>query len=184
MEDHIVQVGAEVLRQKAKPVAKKDIGSRHISAVIKRMIHLLEQEEFGVANAAPQVGESLRIFVIAGRAFVPAPREGEEEREIPPAKVFINPKLTRLSRAKEEMSEGCLSVRNKYGSVIRHQKATVEALNEKGQPFIYHGSGLIGHIFQHECDHLDGILYIDKAVSLEEDEGFKKLGARRKKATV
>ncbi|HVV15396.1 MAG TPA: peptide deformylase [Candidatus Paceibacterota bacterium] len=181
MKDHIVQIGDPVLREVAKPVAKKDIGSRKLSGIIKRMTDLLNKEEFGVAIAAPQIGESLRIFVVSGRAFVPRAGEGEEERDVPPAKVFINPKLTRLSRSKKEMSEGCLSVRDKYGSVIRHEKATVEALDEKGRPFIYHGSGLIGHIFQHETDHLDGILYIDKAVHLEDDEGFKKLGARRKK---
>ena len=97
--------------------------------------------------------------------------------------MFINPKLVRLSKAMKEMTEGCLSVRNQYGSVMRHEKASVEAFDENGLPFTYHGSGLIGHIFQHEVDHLEGILYIDKAVSLEEDEGFKKLGAKRKKGT-
>jgi peptide deformylase len=68
------------------------------------------------------------------------------------------------------MSEGCLSVRGKYGTVMRYEKATIKAQDEDGKPFVYHGSGLIGHIFQHECDHLDGILYIEKAIQLEEDE--------------
>ncbi|HVU80016.1 MAG TPA: peptide deformylase [Candidatus Paceibacterota bacterium] len=181
MKDHIVQVGDPVLRAVAKPVLKKDIGSRKLNAVIAKMKKLLDQEEFGVAIAAPQVGESLRLFVVAGRVFMPAADEEDGTREVPPARVFINPKITRLSRGKKEMSEGCLSVRDKYGSVMRHEKATVEALDEKGRPFIYHGSGLIGHIFQHEVDHLDGVLYIDKTVTLEEDEGFKKLGERRRK---
>lgn len=84
--------------------------------------------------------------------------------------VFINPEITRLSKKKKEMSEGCLSVRGSYGTVMRHERATVKALDEHGKPFTYHASGLIAHIFQHEVDHLDGILYIDKAVKLEEDE--------------
>ena len=184
MEDHIVQTGAAVLRQKAKPVLKKDIGSRKLSAVIKRMSALLKKEEFGVAIAAPQIGESIRLFVIAGKAFKRPSEEGEKDtQKTPQNRVFINPKLVRLSKATKEMTEGCLSVRDKYGSVVRHEKATVEAIDENGIPFTYHGAGLIGHIFQHEADHLEGILYTDKAVHLEDDEGFKKLGAKRKKST-
>ena len=76
------------------------------------------------------------------------------------------------------MEEGCLSVRHKYGTVVRHEKATVKALDENGKPLTYHGTGLVAHIFQHECDHLDGVLYIDKAVELEEDEDLK--SARQK----
>jgi peptide deformylase len=142
------------------------------------MKELLKKEEFGVAIAAPQVGEALRIFVISGKAF--AKRE-EEEKEVPPDMVFINPKLMRLSKKKKEMNEGCLSVRNRYGSVVRHEKASVRALDESGKEFVYHGSGLIGHIFQHEIDHLEGVLYTDKAVSLEDDKGWKKLKEKRTK---
>ena len=60
-------------------------------------------------------------------------------------------------------------MRGKYGTVIRHAKATVKAFDEDGAPFVYHGSGLLAHIFQHETDHLDGILYIDKAETLRDD---------------
>lgn len=182
MKDPILQVGAAVLREVAKPVAKKDIGSRKLKALIKKMSKTLAEEGYGVAIAAPQVGESLRLFVIAGKAFVSdEDRKGfveQDPQETPPDRVFINPKLVRLSRKKIEMSEGCLSVRGKYGTVMRHEKATVEAQDEHGNSFVYHGSGLIGHIFQHECDHLDGVLYIDKAVKLEEDQDLK--GAREK----
>ena len=183
MKDPIVQAGALVLRQTAKPVAKKDITSPKIAKVIAHMKKALAVEDFGVAIAAPQIGASLRIFIIAGKAFITdedkkAFAEEEKDKEIPPDMVFINPELTRLSRKKKEMSEGCLSVRGKYGTVMRHEKAAVKALGEDGKPFVYHGSGLIGHIFQHECDHLEGILYTDKAVRLEED---KDLQSARKK---
>lgn len=202
MKDVVVQEGAKVLREKAKPVLKRDIGSAALNAVIKKMKDTLDTEEFGVAIAAPQIGESLRMFVIAGKAFetdeetkgfeaeqeVPEEKSGRPkggdprtfQKELPaaPDMVFINPQITRLSKKKSEMSEGCLSVRGKYGTVMRHEKATVEALDENGKPFVYHGSGLIGHIFQHEVDHLDGILYIDKAVKIEEDEDLS--SARQK----
>ena len=179
MKDPIVQAGEPVLRGKAKPVAKKDIGSAKVAKIIARMKKALAKEAFGVALAAPQIGEPLRIFVIAGKVFEPVlkgdqkPLDGGPKKSTLPDRVFINPEITRLSKKKKEMSEGCLSVRVKYGTVMRNEKASVKALDENGKPVTYHGSGLIGHIFQHECDHLDGILYIDKTVRLEEDGDLK-----------
>lgn len=164
MKEEIVQVGDPVLRQTAKPVPTKDIGSKKLSDLIMHMKKALAAEKYGVAIAAPQLGEPLRLFVVAGRSFR---EEGAEET--PEDMVFINPQLLRLSRKKHEMSEGCLSVRGKYGTVMRHEKASVRAQDEHGKIFTYHGTGLIAHIFQHECDHLEGILYIDRAVSIEND---------------
>ena len=175
-KDPVVQDGDPVLRQKAEPVAHKDITSPKIAKLIARMKKVLAGEDFGVALAAPQVGEPLRMFVIAGKAFEPVAAEDQKpidnsapKKSLLPDRVFINPEITRLSKKKKEMSEGCLSVRGKYGTVLRHEKATIKAQNEQGKVVTYHGAGLIGHIFQHECDHLDGILYTDKVVKLEED---------------
>lgn len=183
MKDPVVQEGDAVLRAKAKPVAKKDINTPRVRSLLTRMKKVLAGEEYGVAIAAPQVGESLRIFVVSGRALVPEDREEDFPR--PDDMVFINPEITRLSRAKKEMSEGCLSVRGKYGTVIRHEKASVKALNERGEPFTYNGTGLVAHIFQHEYDHLDGILYIDKAEKLTNDPKFNHPGANQaEEATV
>ena len=188
MKDPIVQAGEPVLRGKAKPVAKKDIGSAKVAKIIARMKKALAKEAFGVALAAPQIGEPLRIFVIAGKVFEPAGQDNENglveaeptrgpfrepDRPAPSDRVFINPEITRLSRKKIEMSEGCLSVRGKYGTVMRHEKASIKALDENGKAITYHGADLVGHIFQHECDHLDGILYTDKALQLEEDEDMQ-----------
>lgn len=175
MKDPIVQIGSPVLRHSAKPVAKADFGSRSLRALVAKMQKSLSKERFGVAIAAPQVGASVRLFVVAGRAFdeeagiEPGADEPTKAKSKTPDKVFINPTLLRVSRKKKEMSEGCLSVRGKYGTVLRHEKASVKAFDESGKPFIYHGSGLLAHIFQHEIDHLDGILYIDKATKLTDD---------------
>ena len=176
MKDPIVQAGDPVLRQKAKAVAKKDIGGKKLASLIARMKKILAGEEYGVALAAPQAGESIRMFIVAGRVF----RKDDEpvDAPLPPDMVFINPEIVRLSKKTALMEEGCLSVRHKYGTVVRHEKATVKALDENGKPLTYHGTGLVAHIFQHECDHLDGVLYIDKAVELEEDEDLK--SARQK----
>ncbi|MDP4020934.1 MAG: peptide deformylase [Candidatus Adlerbacteria bacterium] len=166
MKDPILQTGNPVLREVAKPVDKKDIGSRKLTALINKMKKVLSKEKYGVALAAPQMGEPLRLFIIAGRIFLP--EDAPENAEVPPHLVFINPELVRTSHKKTEVSEGCLSVRGKYGAVERFEKATVKALDEKGKPFIHHGSGLLAQIFQHELDHLEGILFIDKATKLDD----------------
>ncbi len=178
VKDPVVQEGSMVLRLTVKPVLKKDIASAHVRGVIARMKKVLKGEEYGVAIAAPQVGESLRIFVVAGKAFVSSEEDkgfedNQDTKKAPPDMVFINPEITRRSRTKKEMSEGCLSVRGKYGTVLRHEKASVKALDEDGKPFTYNGTGLIAHIFQHEYDHLEGVLYIDKAIRLETDTDLK-----------
>lgn len=191
-KDSVVQAGAPVLRAVAKPVPKKAFGSPALHRLLLKMSRVLAKEEYGVALAAPQVGEPLRLFVIAGKVFETESRDAGENgleaysamgaeaargplRKHPqtklPDKVFINPEIIRLSRKKKEMSEGCLSVRGKYGTVLRHEKTSLKAYDAQGKLFTYHGAGLIAHIFQHECDHLEGILYTDKALRMRSDEG-------------
>src|SRR3990167_7584579 len=82
--------------------------------------------------------------------------------------VFINPEIIKLSKKKYWAPEGCLSVRWLYGKVFRADKATVRAYNENGERFTRGASGLLAQIFQHEIDHLNGILFIDTAKDLEE----------------
>lgn len=173
--EDIVQIGEKVLRQKVAPLSKKDIASPKVRALITRMKKLLAKEKYGVGLAAPQVGAALRLFIVSGRAFLPDEATEEEKKNPPPDMVFINPELVRTSKKKREMAEGCLSVRGKYGTVLRSEKATVRALDEKGLPFMRHGSELVAHIFQHELDHLDGVLYVDKAVKLEDEEEKEEL---------
>jgi peptide deformylase len=100
---------------------------------------------------------------------------GEIERKNPDL-VFINPVFKKISKDKKNISEGCLSVRPIYGKVRRATRVTVEAHNEHGIKFTMEGTGLLAQIFQHETDHLDGILFIDKARDMHEstaDEEFK-----------
>jgi peptide deformylase len=149
-----------------------------VQTLLAKMSKILVKESFGVALAAPQVGEPLRVFVVAGKVFK---TEDAEKDPIPADKIFINPEFVRQSKGKKEMTEGCLSVRHKYGSVLRHEKASVKAFNERGEVFVYHASGLVAQIFQHEMDHLDGILYTDKAVTIKDDEDWKELREKRAK---
>jgi len=169
MED-IIQTPHPSLRQISESVPVEKIHSTEVQAVIKKMKQALTSQDDGVAIAAPQIGVLLRIFVISGRAF-DVDEDGTENlpaKQTSPDLVFINPVITNHSQKKEEMEEGCLSVRWKYGWVKRYTKATISAYNEYGEKVSRGGSGLIAQIFQHEIDHLDGILFIDKADDIKD----------------
>ncbi len=161
-----------VLRLIAAPVPVAAIDSPEIKSLIKEMRTLLSKEDYGVALAAPQVGESVRIFIISGRALARAAQDENDDSEpVPlPDHIYINPELTSVSRKKIEKHEGCLSVRGHWGMVPRSEKATVRAYDDSGKRFTRGASGFLAHIFQHEMDHLEGILYTDKATELYEDE--------------
>jgi len=156
----ILQVGDSILREKAKEVPISDISSAKISKILGEMREALSKEEDGVAIAAPQIGYSKRIFIVADRSF----KQDDKKFE----RVYINPKITKISKDKNLVEEGCLSVRWKYGVLSRANKITVEAYNEKAKKFQRGASGLLAQIFQHEIDHLDGVLFIDKAKDLIE----------------
>lgn len=166
----IVGQDAPVLRHIAAEVAIEDIKTPKIQRVIRKMQGAVFAQEDGVAIAAPQIGASLRLFVVAPRAFEKE-REHDnlpQETEPRPAArkehtVYINPRITKISKTHRWMDEGCLSVRWLYGKVHRATKVTVRAYDERGKTFERGASGLLAQIFQHETDHLDGILFIDKA---------------------
>ncbi len=173
----IIQNGNPTLRKVAKEVPLTSITKDKVQKILKDMQSALHSQDDGVAIAAPQIGASVRIFIVSGRIFdedfiretdsVPLHHKGlhvQKHRDL----VFINPVFKKISKDKKLMSEGCLSVRPIYGKVRRSTRATVEAYDEHGEKFIRQGSGLLAHIFQHETDHLDGILFIDKAKDLHE----------------
>jgi peptide deformylase len=180
-----------MLRRKAAPIPLSEVESPRVKALIADMKKLLAKEEFGVALAASQVGEPLQLFVVSGRALArdgrSAPDEPHPKKDDVPAlpdEVYINPKLLKLSRAKSKKHEGCLSIRGKWGMVPRSEKATVQALDERGRKVVRGASGFLAHIFQHEMDHLNGILYTDKAVELYDEShetGTPSHGARKEK---
>lgn len=165
-----------VLRYVAMPVVPAEIGSARIQELIREMKSLLAKEKYGVALAAPQVGEPLQLFIVSGRALArdasPRKDKDDEESEITPLpdQVYINPELIKISRGKVGKHEGCLSIPGKWGTVPRAEKATVRAYDENGVRFTRGASGFLAHVFQHEMDHLAGILYIDKATEVHDDE--------------
>lgn len=154
----IAQTPEPVLRQTAQPVPIAMIKNAATQKVIAQMKEALAAQEDGVAIAAPQIGVSSRIFVVAQKA----------SKNFTDDVVFINPTFVRIGKQKKDLSEGCLSVRWKYGTVKRALTATVRAYNAEGNEFVMSGRGLLAQIFQHEIDHLDGILFIDKANDLHD----------------
>lgn len=163
----IIQNGNPILRDIAKEVPAAEISSPKIKKILKDMSEALKNEKDGVAIAAPQIGVSLRIFIVSGKLFdIEKDIENANHQDL----VFINPKITKTSKDGEKHEEGCLSVRGKYGIIKRATKATVRAYDENGKLFEYGGSGLLAKIFQHEIDHLNGILFIDKAENIYDAE--------------
>jgi peptide deformylase len=176
MKTIILDKEAPVLRQIAKSVPINQIRSPKIQSVIQKMKEALEEQEDGVAIAAPQIGESLRIFVVSHRAFSLINKNSPET--FTEDLVFINPEITKVSKKKKRMEEGCLSVRWLYGQVERSEKVHVKAINENGENFERGSSGLLAQIFQHEIDHLNGILFIDKATDVEDIPPEKQNGEK------
>jgi peptide deformylase len=161
----ILQEGEPILREKAKPVPEKMFGTAELATLIREMKAALNPEEDGVALAAPQVGIPYQIFIVRVDRTLPAPAEGEPPHAVE-ERVYINPEITKTSRRKAKMDEGCLSVRGVYGTTKRHERVTLKARAEDGARFTRGAGGLLAQIFEHETDHLKGILFIDHAEQL------------------
>lgn len=166
----IVQEGNPILRGENKEVPTEGITGTKIKKILKEMAAAIASRDDAVAIAAPQLGYPLRMFMVSGKIFSDETSEGEQTYAARNF-VFINPTITKLSRRKESMEEGCLSVDQHYGMVRRSQKATVRAYDEHGNAFEWGASGLLAQIFQHETDHLEGVLFTDFAKDLRKVSG-------------
>ncbi len=158
----IVTIPDEVLRRKARKV--KGFG-QELQTLIDDMVETM-REAPGVGLAAPQVGISQRVIVV---------EFGDEEDEEVPAKLYavVNPEVSRFSEDKVNGMEGCLSIPGFVGEVERSENVLVKGQNRHGQPFRLKAKGWLARIFQHEIDHVNGILYIDrtdKVWKLKEEE--------------
>jgi peptide deformylase len=140
-------------------------GTKELGELVERMLGALDAERDGVALAAPQIGVSLRIFVVRYDRLHEHPAGVVPEPEVG---VYINPEFVKASRRRIEMDEGCLSVRRVYGKTVRYERATVQARLPDGNVFTRGGGGILAQIFQHETDHLDGVLFTDHAHDMVE----------------
>ena len=161
----VLTLGDELLRQKSEPVEEV---TPEIKALAEEMFKTMIELQ-GVGLAAPQVGILKRMFVLIADDDV--------------RRVFINPQIIATSTELSEYEEGCLSIPKVYEKIRRPVKVTVQALNENGKPFTLEADGLLARIIQHEYDHLEGILYIDKGdpfFKFKTEENFKKRAEKKK----
>ena len=146
----VVAIGDEVLREKAKPV--KEI-TPNILILLDNMADTLYAAK-GVGLAAPQIGVSKRVIVVdIGEGLIE----------------LINPQILEAA-GKAVDTEGCLSVPGMVGEVARAERIVLKGLNRKGKEVTYRVRGLLARVFQHELDHLEGIVFVDKAQNLRKVE--------------
>ena len=152
----IVKEGEAVLRRVAKKVDPKEIPDPLFQQLIDDMFETMYDAP-GVGLAAPQVNVSKRLFVVDA---------GEDEEHPTGTKhVVINPKIESASE-ELELSEGCLSVPGFIGDIVRYDRVVVTGLDRNGQKLRLEGGDLFAQALQHEIDHLNGVLYIDKAKNI------------------
>lgn len=146
----IITVPDPFLKDRSQELTKEELQNQDMQAFFDMMIETMIAED-GIGLAAPQVGKHWRVIIVT--------RHGKPG-------VFINPVITKRSLRKVKIEEGCLSVPGINGIVQRHKGITLEALDRHGEPIIIETDDFDAVIFQHEIDHLDGILFIDRAIKL------------------
>ena len=152
----IVTLPEPVLRRKAHSVTKFD---RNLQGLIDDMVETM-REAPGVGLAAPQIGLSERLIVVEYYE-----RQEDEDKEQAPKKVWavVNPEIVKASEEILLGVEGCLSIPNLVGEVERHAVVHIRGLNRHGKPMKLKAEGWLARIFQHEIDHLNGVLFTDRA---------------------
>lgn len=161
-KDHIISLPNEHLREKSKKIASID---EKVRAVIEEMKaatldwEASREHEVGVALAAIQIDQPYKIVII---------RNNFDDKNDHSFSVFINPEIVKREGKIEEDFEGCLSVRDIYGKVPRYTKVRVKALDENGEPVRIKAEGFLARVFQHEIDHVNGLLFVDHIEGKEE----------------
>jgi peptide deformylase len=168
MSPRIVQAGHAALRQRADLVDPSAISTKEMQALVRRMIDTMRRAP-GVGLAAPQLGVSLRVIVLEDGEKLMG-RLSPEERALRgrvtwPLTVLFNPEIEILGEERATFFEGCLSVEGWSALVTRALEVEVRGLGPEGEPVVHRASGWPARIFQHEIDHLDGTLYVDRMLS-------------------
>lgn len=140
----------KILREKSKDINPEDLKKAEMKELLLDMEKTMLQED-GLGLAAPQIGKNINIFVI-----------NDKGKTV----YIINPQITKRSWAKVVDQEGCLSIPNTYGDVLRHKKINISYIDEKGKKQKLSASNLLARIAQHEFDHINGILFTDKAENI------------------
>lgn len=150
----VLLYGEKVLETKADPVTVFDA---ELAALASEMFDIMQGSD-GIGLAAPQVGVSKRLFVVH--------IDGDKRR------LFVNPEIIETSQELVDYEEGCLSFPGLYFTVKRPASVRIQAFNEKGKPFTLEAGDLLARVIQHEYDHLDGKLFIDKVTPLKKERAL------------
>lgn len=145
-----------LLRRESVPVDPAVLSTPEFKAFLERLFDIMLKTD-GIGIAAPQVGVAEQICIISNN--------GKNHQ------VLINPNITWMSNDAIPLTEGCLSVPGIFGSVMRPKGVHIKALNEKGEKIKIQAKGWLSRVIQHELDHLDGVLFIDRAETIERESG-------------
>lgn len=155
----------------AEEITTEEIQNGLVTKLVKDMREALKRYSVdgftAVAIAAPQIGVSKRLFIIEDQST---------DRDSLPSLIAVNPTIVKTSKKTHIVGEGCLSIPDLYGEVRRHTNVTMRALDEHGNPYERGAGGLLAQIIQHENDHLDGILFTDRAERIWTKEQMKGKG--------
>lgn len=155
----LVPENHQALHTIAEEITAEDFSSGMVAKLIKDMKVALKSYNVdgfvAVAIAAPQIGVGKRLFLVED--------QNPDRDSALPNLVAINPQIVKHSKKTHLVGEGCLSVPDNYGEVVRHKNVVLKALDENGEEFERGAGGLLAQIFQHEVDHLDGTLFVDRA---------------------
>jgi peptide deformylase len=155
----VARIGHPVIRATAREVPADHVRSDEIQRLIDDMVETMHEYD-GVGVAAPQVHVSLRLAVLE------VPASDDRARQAVPLMAIVNPKLTPVGEETVPGWEGCLSVPDLRGIVPRHRRVRLEALDREGRPLQLEAEGFFARVLQHECDHLDGRVYLDRMEGL------------------
>lgn len=171
----IIKLPTPSLRNRSTEIDRDYLSRTETQEFIDNMIPTMYDDD-GIGLAAPQVAQNIRICVI-GKAALPKKlklQEGEVKHNHD--LVLVNPEWERLSKKTETELEGCLSVPNTFGKVKRFKSIGVKAWDRHGHPLTFEADNFFARVIQHEVDHLDGVLFIDKATGIYEvDENHSRL---------
>jgi peptide deformylase len=161
----IVTLPDPILRRKARPVSAFD---KNLQTLVDDMIETMRQAP-GVGLAAPQVGIGERVIVV--EYAEPPEEEDEEQEEVKPRLyVMVNPEIVKASEETVLGVEGCLSIPGLVGEVERYSTIHIKGLNRRGQPMKVKAEGWLARIFQHEIDHVNGVVFPDRATRVWKPE--------------
>ena len=155
----VARIGHPVVRSAARDVPADQIASSGFQQLVDDMVETMHEYD-GVGLAGPQVHVPLRVAVLE------VPASDERAREAVPLTVLVNPVVTPLGDAKERAWEGCLSIPDLRGMVPRWSRLRLDALDRRGQAYTVEAAGFFARVIQHECDHLDGSVYLDRMEGL------------------